>query len=90
MDAQGVSKDEAMASGLVVVTNSVTAIPEFCDEKCAIMADSEDYIGMAEGIKNLFLDSELFTSLSKNSHQRVLSQTASTLIITKEIELIQN
>jgi glycosyltransferase involved in cell wall biosynthesis len=38
MDAQGVSRDEAMASGLVPVTNAVTAIPEFVDDRCGILA----------------------------------------------------
>lgn len=38
MDAQGVSRDEAMASGLVAVTNAVTAIPEFVDDECGILA----------------------------------------------------
>jgi glycosyltransferase involved in cell wall biosynthesis len=31
-DTQGVSRDEAMSSGLVPVTNAVAAIPEFVDD----------------------------------------------------------
>ena len=33
MDSQGVSRDEAMASGLVPITNNVAAIPEFVRDK---------------------------------------------------------
>lgn len=29
MDTQGVSRDEAMCSGLVPITNKVAAVPEF-------------------------------------------------------------
>ena len=36
-DTQGVSRDEAMASGLVPVTNAVAAVPEFVDESCGIL-----------------------------------------------------
>ena len=40
-DTQGVSRDEAMASGLVPVTNGVAAIPEFVDDSCGILAPSK-------------------------------------------------
>ena len=42
-DSHGVSRDEAMSAGLVPVTNSVSAIPEFVDENCAILGPDEDY-----------------------------------------------
>ena len=53
MDAQGVSRDEAMASGLVPVTNAVAAIPEFVDGKCGILAPKNDYLEMAKGIEEI-------------------------------------
>ena len=90
MDAQGVSRDEAMSSGLVPITNAVTAIPEFVDENCGILAPGEDYMSMAEGIERLYKDPEYFSRLSKNAAARVRRQTSKEYTIDKEIELIVN
>lgn len=87
MDAQGVSKDEAMSSGLVVVTNGVTAIPEFVDQTCGILADGEDYVGMAEGIKQLYADPELFRRLSKSACERVKKQVVKEKIVKEELAI---
>lgn len=89
MDAQGVSRDEAMSSGLVPITNAVTAIPEFVDETCGILAPGEDYLQMAEGIKKLYYDADLFEQMSENAARRVRQQTAKEFTICKEIALIQ-
>ena len=88
MDAQGVSRDEAMSSGLVPVTNAVTAIPEFVDDSCGILAPAEDYKFMAEGVKKLYYSPELFESMSENAAKRVRSQSSKELTIGKEIRLI--
>jgi len=88
MDAQGVSRDEAMASGLVPVTNAVTAIPEFVDENCGILAPGEDYMSMAAGIEKLYNNPKLFAQLSENAATRVRKQTSKEYTIDKEIELI--
>lgn len=90
MDAQGVSRDEAMSSGLVPVTNAVTAIPEFVDETCGILAPEEDYLQMAEGIKTLYYNAALFEQMSENAAKRVRCQTSKEYTIRKEIELIQS
>lgn len=89
-DSQGVSRDEAMASGLVPVTNAVAAIPEFVDETCGILAAGEDYHAMAEGIERLYNDPEYFSQLSKNAAERVRKQSSKELTIGKELELIDN
>lgn len=88
MDAQGVSRDEAMSSGLIPVTNAVTAIPEFVDENCGILAEGEDYVAMAEGIKKLYHNPELFLQMSENAAKRVRSQTSREFTIEKELKLI--
>lgn len=88
MDAQGVSRDEAMSSGLVPVTNAVTAVPEFVDEDCGILVPGEDYLAMAEGIKRLYHHPEEFLRMSENAAARVRSQTSKEYTIQKEIELI--
>lgn len=88
MDAQGVSKDEAMSSGLVVISNAVTAIPEFVDEQCGILAAAEDHIGMAEGIKALYLDPDRFAAMSSSAAERARKQVGKKHILCEELALI--
>jgi len=88
MDAQGVSKDEAMSSGLVVISNAVTAIPEFVDEQCGVLAGAEDYLGMAEGIKMLYLDPEKFAAMSIAAAERARKQVGKKHIVYEELALI--
>ncbi|MCS0630970.1 FkbM family methyltransferase [Telluria mixta] len=86
MDAQGVSRDEAMASGLVPVTNGVTAIPEFVDEQCGILAPGEDAVAMAEGIAAMYENPELFMAMSEQAALRVKRQSAKEKIVDAEIK----
>ena len=86
-DSQGVSRDEAMASGLVPVTTRVAAVPEFVDESCSILTPAEDAEALAEGIVCLYESPALFDRLSKAAAQRVAKQTASNLIIEQELGL---
>ena len=88
-DSHGVSRDEAMSSGLVPVTNSVSAIPEFVDDSCAILGPEEDYMLLAKGIIRLVEDRELFTRMSRNAAERVRLQSSSDIIIEKEINLLK-
>jgi glycosyltransferase involved in cell wall biosynthesis len=90
MDSQGVSRDEAMSSGLVPVTNRVAAIPEFVDERCGIIADAEDALGLAEGITRLYEDPDLFQSLSKGAAQRVRGQSGMEQTINRELNLVKH
>lgn len=87
MDAQGVSRDEAMASGLVPITNAVAAIPEFVDDKCGLLARPDNAEDMAELIALVVKDSALFEKLSSSAAERVLAQTASNIIIGSELSL---
>ena len=87
-DTQGVSRDEAMASGLVPVTNNVAAIPEFVDEQCGILAPGEDAQALADGIEKLFKDPHLFQTMSEKSAQTVFSQRRQEIIIDRELQVI--
>ena len=69
-DSQGVSRDEAMASGLVPITNAVAAVPEFVDESCGILAAAEDAQALADGIEKLYYHPETFTRMSKAAARR--------------------
>lgn len=88
MDSQGVSRDEAMSSGLVPVTNAVAAIPEFVDETCGILAPAEDAEALAEGIARLYESPELFEKMSKAAAQRVINQSALDRVVKQEIQVI--
>lgn len=89
MDAQGVSKDEAMSSGLIPVSNAVTAIPEFIDVDSGILASAESAVEMAQGIKSIYLDSNKFRVLSRNAAHRVRRQTCSSIVIAQEIDVVK-
>lgn len=89
MDAQGVSRDEAMSSGLVAATNNVAAIPEFADDSCCILAGSEDYVGLAEGIEKLYLDPSKFIEASSLAASRVRKQTSNVIVISQELALVR-
>ncbi|MBD5164983.1 FkbM family methyltransferase [Helicobacter sp.] len=88
MDSQGVSRDEAMSSGLVPITNKVAAIPEFVDGNCGILVEAEDYMGLANAIEFLYKNPQDFLRLSENAAKRVRKQSDVRRIISKEIEVL--
>lgn len=88
MDAQGVSRDEAMSSGLVPITSRVAAVPEFVDESCGFLAPEEDYEGLAAAIRTLHDDPVRFLELSKVAAARVRGQAGFEQTISREIGLI--
>jgi len=88
MDAQGVSRDEAMSSGLVPVTNAVAAITEFVDESCGILAPAEDHLALAQGIENLILNPDKFQQMSAAAAARVRRQSDASVVISAELKLI--
>jgi glycosyltransferase involved in cell wall biosynthesis len=87
MDTQGVSRDEAMSSGLVPVTNAVGAVPEFVDSRSAILAPADDAAALAAGIARLYEDPALFASMSRAAAERVRGQSAIGEVIGREISL---
>ncbi|MBQ3379192.1 MAG: glycosyltransferase [Clostridia bacterium] len=88
-DSHGVSRDEAMSSGLVPIANNCTAIPEFMDDTCGILVPPEDYMGVADAIERLYNDPALFQRLSAAAAERVRNQTSKEHTIAKEIALIE-
>lgn len=87
MDSQGVSRDEAMASGLVPVTNRVAAIPEFVDASCGLLADAEDAVGLADHLERLYRDPDLFSRLSAAAAARVRGQSGHASTVAREVAL---
>jgi glycosyltransferase involved in cell wall biosynthesis len=89
LDTQGVSRDEAMSSGLVPVTNAVSAVPEFVDESCAGLAGPEDVFGLAEAIWALAQDVDEFLAKSRADADRVRLQSGADTIIPAELALLE-
>jgi glycosyltransferase involved in cell wall biosynthesis len=90
MDSQGVSRDEAMSSGLVPISNNVAAISEFVDEFSGILVKGEDYLSMADAVELLYNEPEKFLALSQGASTRVKNTLGLEDTIIKEINLIQN
>lgn len=88
MDTQGVSRDEAMASGLVPVTNAAGAIPEFVNSECGIVVPEEDVQGLAQAISSLVEDGRLFTELSSQASKAVLKNRSVDQIVEAELSLL--
>ncbi|PKO85626.1 MAG: hypothetical protein CVU18_19190 [Betaproteobacteria bacterium HGW-Betaproteobacteria-12] len=85
-DSHGVSRDEAMASGLVPVTNAVAAIPEFVDDECGMLVAAEDADGVASAVEKLYENPSLFSKLSINAAKRVIAQRSNNKMIKMEID----
>ncbi|MFP3580800.1 FkbM family methyltransferase [Arthrobacter sp. SIMBA_036] len=88
MDTQGVSRDEAMASGLVPVTTRVAAIPEFADESCGELVEPENAAEIAAALSRLAGSARLFRRKSAAAAKRVRSQSAAGTVIPKELQIL--
>ncbi len=86
-DSQGVSRDEAMSSGLVPVTSRVAAVPEFVDSSSGILVDVEDYHALADALENISNNPSLFSTLSQNASKRTRQQCSYEQTIKKELAL---
>ncbi len=89
-DSQGVSRDEAMSAGLVPLTNSVSAVPEFVDDSCAILAENDGHIALANGIISLLDNPQKFLDMSVNASKRIQETLDSDIIIERECDVIIN
>jgi hypothetical protein len=89
MDTQGVSRDEAMVSGLVPATNAVMAIPEFVDDSCRLFAPGEGTESMARGISMLYVHQEGFAAMTAAVATRVQQQSDDQWVIDAELAVAQ-
>ncbi len=86
-DTQGVMMGEAMASGLVCITNGVAAIPEYADSECAILVRPDDALAYADAIWDLYQNPKNMRKLSKAAGERVREQCGHENTIKRELEL---
>jgi len=89
MDTQGVSRDEAMASGLVPVTNRVGAIAEFVREDAGFLCDEENHIQLADSIETLFLDPSIFERMSGAAARLIREDRSADIICALDMALLQ-
>lgn len=88
LDTQGVSRDEAMASGLVPVTNAIAAVQEFTDPGCAALVPPDDWAGMAAAITDMAQAPDLFLRRSAAAAARVRDHVAAPQVIGEELDLL--
>jgi glycosyltransferase involved in cell wall biosynthesis/spore maturation protein CgeB len=86
-DTQGVSRDEAMASGLVPVTSDLPVVREFLSEKEGYISAYEDAAGLADAIRDLYHNPDVFLARSKAAAARIRRTVASAIVIPQELEL---
>ncbi len=89
-DTHGVSRDEAMSSGLVPVTTKTAAIPEFVDEHCGLLVEPEDPGALADAITRLADYPELFLKLSEGAACRVRRTSACPIVIPRELAILRH
>jgi glycosyltransferase involved in cell wall biosynthesis len=88
MDTQGVSRDEAMSSGLIPVTTNAGAIPEFVNGENGFVVTQESHSELAKAVKTLYADSRLFVSLSQISSESARAKSGYKITVPKEIKLL--
>ncbi|MGO1385308.1 MAG: glycosyltransferase family 4 protein, partial [Arachnia sp.] len=89
-DTQGVMLGEAMASGMVTITNPVAAIPEYTDETCSLLPRTDDPWAFADALWHLVTHPELMPVLSRNASERVTRQCGLETTIGREIAIIRS
>ena len=87
-DTQGVTMGEAMASGLVCITNDVAGIPEFIDETSGFLVPDDCPSAFAEAIWRIKKNPALVPPLSEAAGKRVREQCGFDSTVAKEIQLI--
>ncbi|WP_457787448.1 FkbM family methyltransferase [Pseudomonas sp. PL-6] len=86
-DTQGVSRDEAISSGLVAVVSDVGAVTEFVDPELTFVVKAESYEGLASSIKCLYENPDLFVRNSRLSSAHACAKVSKKSIVSKELEL---
>lgn len=88
-DTQGVMLGEAMASGMVTITNPVAAIPEFTDDTSSLLPRGDDPLAFAEAIAWIVSHPEQMAPISTAAAERVRRQCGYEATIAREIDLIR-
>ncbi|WP_210447116.1 FkbM family methyltransferase [Vibrio crassostreae] len=90
MDTQGVSRDEAMASGLVPITTNVAAIPEFVSDEQGYLANVDKSSELTNFIDALVGSENEFKVRSASSVNCILQNRSQEKVTFLELELLGN
>jgi glycosyltransferase involved in cell wall biosynthesis len=90
IDTQGVSRDEAMSSGLVPVTNAIPAVREFVEAECGELAPPEDAGALAAGIRRMAEEPARFEARSAAAAAHIRRQSSAALIVPQELALLRS
>jgi len=88
-DSQGMLNGEAMSSGVVPISNAVTAIPEFIGETEGMLADPENSEQLADGISKLVENPARFLAMSESAQVRARNQCGPKVTVQREIDLFE-
>ena len=88
-DTQGVSRDEAMSSGLVPITSDVGAIREFVGDQSGVIVAPEDVDALADAIIALVNDPSRFVEMSARAREQVLGLSSASMVVRRELEWLE-
>lgn len=88
-DSHGVSRDEAMSSGLVPITTKVAAIPEFVDHNTSMLVSPDDPMALASAVQELLERGEKYLQISKSAAELVRRQRNINHIAAAELKIIE-
>jgi glycosyltransferase involved in cell wall biosynthesis len=88
-DTHGVSRDEAMSSGLVPVTTAVGAVPEYVGPDEGFVVPEEDHVALADALRDLHHDPEGFARRSAAAAARIRRTTSADVTIPREIAVLR-
>ena len=88
LDTQGVSRDEAMSSGLVPVTNAIEPLPEFVGPDCASLVPPEDPDAIASALVSLANSPDRFLRKSNRASQQIRSTRSSQRVLGMDLNVL--
>lgn len=90
MDTQGVSRDEAMSSGLVPITTHTAAIPEFVSEQEGYICPPEGVDAIVEAVDHIHKNPTVFLGKSQAASNRVKMTLNAEQTIVRELAIFQS
>lgn len=88
-ETQGVSVAEAAMSGLIVLTNEVTAVPEMFSEFPELMVPKDDYEKLAKQVDYYYNHPKEFLETSKKLHNMMKNRYGYKNTMKKELEMFK-
>lgn len=88
-DTQGVTMCEAMASGMLCITNRTTGIPEFIDNTCGLLVPPENPRAMAKALFHAQSEADDMCKRAAAAAKRARAQCGEDQTVMREIALLR-